>query len=220
MIDNNTYFVDFEFIEDGKTIDPISIGILCNDGRSLYLINKECNFLSASDWVIEHVLTPMGIIVNKDNHLMPLKLNPSKVLPYWSSKEEIKEEVIKFVTKNGEKPTFIGYYADYDWVTMAQLFGKMIDLPKGFPMYCKDLKQWIDDLGNPLIPESIDTGHHHALLDAVWVKNVYVWLQDQILLEKLPYHPEFVASRMYVNKPNKFNISINSGTNLHIGDIY
>jgi hypothetical protein len=25
------------------------------------------------------------------------------------------------------------------------LFGRMIDLPKGFPMYCKDLKQMLDE---------------------------------------------------------------------------
>ena len=30
---------------------------------------------------------------------------------------------------------FYGYYADYDWVASCWLFGKMIDLPKGFPMY-------------------------------------------------------------------------------------
>lgn len=39
---------------------------------------------------------------------------------------------------------FYGYYADYDWVVFAQLFGKMIDLPTGFPIYCKDLKQELD----------------------------------------------------------------------------
>jgi len=40
---------------------------------------------------------------------------------------------------------FYAYYADYDWVVFAQLFGKMKDLPKGFPMYCKDLKQSLDE---------------------------------------------------------------------------
>jgi hypothetical protein len=40
---------------------------------------------------------------------------------------------------------FCGYYSDYDWVVFCQLFGKMIDLPKGFPMYCYDLKQAFDD---------------------------------------------------------------------------
>ena len=39
---------------------------------------------------------------------------------------------------------FYAYYADYDWVAFCWLFGKMIDLPKGFPMYCRDLKQELD----------------------------------------------------------------------------
>lgn len=40
---------------------------------------------------------------------------------------------------------FYGYYADYDWVLLCSLFGRMIDLPKGFPMYCRDLKQMLDE---------------------------------------------------------------------------
>lgn len=43
------------------------------------------------------------------------------------------------------QPEFYGYYADYDWVLFCSLFGRMIDLPKGFPMYCKDLKQMLDE---------------------------------------------------------------------------
>jgi hypothetical protein len=39
---------------------------------------------------------------------------------------------------------FYGYYADYDWVVFCWLFGNMIDLPDGFPMYCIDLKQEFD----------------------------------------------------------------------------
>lgn len=42
------------------------------------------------------------------------------------------------------KPTFYGYYCDYDWVVFCWLFGRMIDLPSGFPMYCIDLKQELD----------------------------------------------------------------------------
>jgi len=41
--------------------------------------------------------------------------------------------------------SFYAYYADYDWVLFCSLFGRMIDLPKGFPMYCRDLKQMIDE---------------------------------------------------------------------------
>lgn len=40
---------------------------------------------------------------------------------------------------------FYAYYADYDWVVFCWLFGKMVKLPKGFPKYCRDLKQTIDE---------------------------------------------------------------------------
>lgn len=45
---------------------------------------------------------------------------------------------------DGDNPVFYGYYSDYDWVLLCTLFGRMIDLPKGFPMLCYDLKQEID----------------------------------------------------------------------------
>lgn len=58
----------------------------------------------------------------------------------------IKEYDLKELKPNDWYPTpeFYAYYADYDWVVFCWLFGRMIDLPKGFPMYCKDLKQELD----------------------------------------------------------------------------
>jgi len=35
------YFIDTEFYEDGKTIDLISLGVVAEDGRELYLCNQE-----------------------------------------------------------------------------------------------------------------------------------------------------------------------------------
>lgn len=49
------------------------------------------------------------------------------------------------------KPQFYGYYSAYDHVVFCWLFGKMIDLPKGFPMYCNDLKQTFDERVNSII---------------------------------------------------------------------
>jgi hypothetical protein len=75
----------------------------------------------------------------------------------------------------GEKPEFWGYYADYDWVVLCQLFGTMMDLPKDWPMYCRDIKQLCDSLGNPKLPEQ-GRGEHHALTDARWTKKAWEWL--------------------------------------------
>lgn len=68
-----------------------------------------------------------------------------------------------------DKPEFWGYYADYDWVVMCQLHGTMMDLPKEWPMYCCDIKQWCDQLGNPQLPEQ-GKDEHNALADAHWNK--------------------------------------------------
>lgn len=46
---------------------------------------------------------------------------------------------------SGLKTSFYSYYGAYDHVALCWLFGKMIDLPKGFPMYTIDLKQMLDE---------------------------------------------------------------------------
>ena len=50
------YFIDTEFIEDGKTIDLISIGIVAEDGREYYAQSVEFDHRKASEWVKENVL--------------------------------------------------------------------------------------------------------------------------------------------------------------------
>src|SRR5690242_14481135 len=49
------YFLDTEFIEDGKTIDLMSIGIVCEDGREYYAQNVHAGFSRANDWVVRNV---------------------------------------------------------------------------------------------------------------------------------------------------------------------
>ncbi len=80
---------------------------------------------------------------------------------YGKTNKQIAEEIKDFCTptltghnlrdndveynKNYSIPEFYAYYADYDWVVFCWLFGKMIALPKGFPKYCNDLKQELDN---------------------------------------------------------------------------
>lgn len=98
------------------------------------------------------------------------------------------------------QPEFYAYYADYDWVLFCSLFGTMMDLPKGFPMYCKDLKQTYDDAsyrqakkvglnkentdelsklinlkGHKEYPKQIN--EHSAIDDAKWNKKLFEFIQ-------------------------------------------
>ena len=55
---------DTEFIEDGKTIDLISIGMVREDGKTLYLENLSADLTRASDWVKDNVITKLDYVTH------------------------------------------------------------------------------------------------------------------------------------------------------------
>jgi len=187
------YFLDTEFIENGETIDLISLGLVREDGKGLYLQNSECNFLAASDWVWRNVFPHLihfdmrgkrscfAQDLVSDSGLSHRTLTgcrdstPENIC-FWATPREIRDSVLEFcnVEKHG-KPEFWGYFSSYDWVVFCQLFGPMIALPKGFPMYCRDIKQCADQLGDVRIPKP-EVEIHHALTDALWVKEAHEFL--------------------------------------------
>lgn len=143
------FWFDTEFIEDGKTIDLISIGIISEDNRKYYAECAECDLTRASPWVIENVFP------NLHGHK--------------TARTIIATEIIAFM---GKEPEIWAYYADYDWVALCQLFGTMMDLPKGWPMYCRDVKQLCDSVSNPKLSKQV-ASEHNALADAIWC--AYAW---------------------------------------------
>jgi len=134
---------DTEFIEDGRTIDLLSIGLVRADGATYYAEPAEADRSRANDWVAENVL--------------PHLTGPVK------PRAQIAAEIVDFA---GDRPQFWAWYADYDWVALCQLYGRMIDLPDGWPMYCRDLKQVVDERGLWLQQKD---SIHNALDDAAWL---------------------------------------------------
>jgi hypothetical protein len=86
------------------------------------------------------------------DHCFSFKSLKALISKYGKTNKQISEEIISFTTQYSDnkneiwdKPEFYAYFADYDWVVFCWLFGKMMDLPKKFPMYCRDLKQMLDE---------------------------------------------------------------------------
>jgi hypothetical protein len=152
-------WLDTEFMEDGKTIELLSIGIVREDGAEYYAVNSEADVSKANPWVKENVLP---------------KIDFKDAKP----RNQIRQEVEKILRADGSKPEIWGYYADYDWVAVCQLFGRMVDLPKGFPMYCRDIKQFCVEIGNPDLPKQ-DKSEHHALADARWNRSAWLFCEDR-----------------------------------------
>jgi hypothetical protein len=173
------YWFDTEFIEDGKTIDLISIGIVAEDGREYYALNYDCDWDRASDWVKGNVLSnlpskPLPVLYPTAKAFRESKAGKQG----WRNKAAMAEDIIAFCNpEKYEKPEFWAYYAATDWVAFYQIFGTMMDLPKGFPMYCRDIKQECDRLGNPELPKQ-GKGEHSALEDARWNRRAWEYLRS------------------------------------------
>jgi hypothetical protein len=153
-------------------IDLISIGIVAEDGRKYYAVSKDFDldyvWYNKDTWLKENVLKPIweDFVAHerycKTYHpsLIQWSYKGMKNLLKWHgyTSKQIAEDVKQFVYNPflDSKPVifsdnwhpkdveFYGYFADYDWVVFCSLFGRMIDLPKGFPFYCRDLKQMLD----------------------------------------------------------------------------
>lgn len=158
-------FFDTEFIEDGRTIDLVSIGMVRDDGRTLYCESSEAKLDRASPWVIQNVLP--------------------KLMGVGVPRVEIATRILAFISPMGARQLdndgaakgleFWAYYASYDWVALCQLFGTMAALPAGWPMWCHDFKQ-LAGSWKPAAKQS-ELAAHNALGDALWLRDAYDELQ-------------------------------------------
>lgn len=157
------YWYDTEFYEDGERIHLISIGIVAEDGRELYLESSTFvweNFVPDGHWLWENVKP----------HLTGDPAHPKMIA----------QVVREFICNNPNDWTpnrLYAYYAAYDHVVLAQLFGRMVDMPKGMPWFTFDLKQMIEEdphrLGNVTESVTYQGSQHHALIDARWNKALH-----------------------------------------------
>jgi hypothetical protein len=157
---------DTEFIDDGETIELISIGMVREDGKEYYAVVHDMGVMvraAKNDWLRKNVL-----------RYLPVKITDGLVSwdtfhPDWKHvkpREQIAKEVREFCTEKGI-PELWAWYAAYDHVVLSQLFGRMLDLPEDMPMWTNDLRQELHRLGNPAYPAQLE-GDHNALHDARW----------------------------------------------------
>lgn len=201
------YFIDTEFIEGFHKsnkrlrhhVDLISIGIFCEDGRELHLISNEYEYRDANDWVKQNVILPLYIqTVHGDSRNEWNTRTFHKMYGYGL--DSIRTAMIKFFEVDQASPIqCYGYYSDYDWVAFCSIFGTMMDLPDGFPMYCIDLKQMLDEKAaegifpQPHPPKNLEDSismfkeqkeypeqenEHNALADAKWNFELYKFLSN------------------------------------------
>lgn len=195
------YCYDTEFLEDGNTIELISIGIVCEDGREYYAVNADTPIDlikkpgPGHDWLVRNVLPHLPLYnlnlldkyIAHPHHVHPapsislvdIDRTNSVVKPKWVIANEVRD----FLLADGE-PELWAYYAAYDHVALAQLWGRMAELPKGIPMYTHDLRQEMDRLGIPSAAVPKPENAHNALADARWDLAMLIETRHQQLVDR------------------------------------
>jgi 3' exoribonuclease, RNase T-like len=143
------FFYDTEFIEDGTTIDLVSIGVVDETGREFYAVSTEFDERRAIPWVRRNVLDRL----------------PPPADRAWRSRQRIRDDLLAFLTGPGQEVELWAWFAAYDHVALAQLWGPMTALPRAVPRFTRELRQRWDDAGRPELPPK-PAGTHDALVDA------------------------------------------------------
>jgi hypothetical protein len=179
-------FYDCEFVDTGRAIEFLSMGLVREDGQELYVISDEHRPMRMAvnhDWLRDHVVPFLPVKVVESSFLPDISgparnsatiLPPEKYVHVWDDqhpdyvhvhpREKIAELVKMFILTT-PNPQLWAWYGAYDHICLAQLFGSMQDLPAGVPMFTNDIKQEHVRLGSPVMPRQ-QGGEHNALADA------------------------------------------------------
>ncbi|MFC5287684.1 polyadenylate-specific 3'-exoribonuclease AS [Actinokineospora guangxiensis] len=143
------YFYDTEFIEDGTTIDLVSIGVVDEQGREFYAVSTEFNPDKAGPWVRENVLDKL----------------PSPADRAWRDRAAIRRDLMAFLTAGKGRIELWAWFSAYDHVALGQLWGAMPAMPRELPRFTRELRQRWEDAGKPTLPPP-PADAHDALADA------------------------------------------------------
>jgi 3' exoribonuclease, RNase T-like len=178
---------DTEFLEDGKTIELISIGMVREDGEEYYAVVDQPAItmlrIQQHEWLRENVLPSLPTKTTEDGSFT--FIDPTH--PDVKKKRVIAQEVRDFIVGTPESEwqgqhrkraaDLWAWYGAYDHVALCWLWGPMSELPPGVPMYTNDIKQECVRLGDPKMPVQRTGTAHNALEDARHNRRMHEYLE-------------------------------------------
>lgn len=176
------YWYDCEFLENGKTIRMISIGMVDQSGREYYAENRLAPWTEIADhkWLMKNVVPSLSEAAKE---LLPRAGGRRWKYPTQQTGSAVKDPIViandlRDFVGNDPCPEFWAYYAAYDHICLCQLYGRMLDLPKNFPMMTMDIKQKQKMMWREIELPVQESGHHNALADARWHKLAFEFLDN------------------------------------------
>lgn len=182
-IDYDLEFIEYRmgWLRKRYTIDLISIALVADDGRQYYAVNRDMPVrrIRRHKWLMKNVVPHLpkghGDMRNSMGKRWLFHYADPRVKP----QTQIAHEVAGFIQATEEVELWANYGA-YDHVRLCWLWGLMVDLPPGVPIFTHDIQQEARRLGIPsdALPKQ-EGGEHNALADARHNQVVRRWLADR-----------------------------------------
>jgi hypothetical protein len=181
------YWYDTEFIDDGKTIDLVSIGIVAEDGREYYAVSDafDVRKFCANPWLLEHVAPSLPLDKCGPGCRCMNGFHLDRDHPDVRSRGQIARAIREFLAidlddlGDGAEAELWSWYASYDHVALAQLWGPMSGLPAGIPKRTNGIEQEYERLEIAGMHPEPPAGQHNALVDAHYHRRLHAFVLDR-----------------------------------------
>lgn len=145
-------FLDTEFTGLRQNTSLISLALIADDERSLYIESNNYDHTLVDDWIAENVINNLFIL--KQKHFEdcsvefgyavgylnnPLQWNDGRIV-YAENDYSVKDEIVSWLSPY-EEVQIISDCSSYDWGLFCELFGGALDLSKYISSYCHDINQ-------------------------------------------------------------------------------
>jgi len=180
-------YLDTEFEGLYKDAKLISLGLVSDDGKELYVEFNDIEVDKQDDWIKQNVLANtvyyggknVDTITNEFNYFVGNKEQINGVLRNWLSQFD--------------KVQIVSDVCHYDFVQFIDIFGTAFDLPKNVSASCHDINQDIATYYYITDEEAFNVGRedilndngiildgekHNALYDAKVIKEIYNIVND------------------------------------------
>ncbi|MEV6849253.1 3'-5' exoribonuclease [Actinoplanes sp. NPDC051411] len=155
-------FLDTEFIDTGRIIQPISIALVAETGAEYYAVFADIDLhqLARRAWLKVNVAPHLPVRSIASGWTWdPHHHDFTAVKP----RTAIAQDIVAFFTPL-KKPQVWAYFSPFDTIVLTQLYGPLDELPSVIPAFTHDLMQEAERTGIPTPRQK--AGTHHALLDA------------------------------------------------------
>lgn len=178
----NIYF-DTEFSGLHKDTTLISMGLVSENGKELYLEFTDYNKTQCDDWIKENVLN--NTIMEGNSSVTDIVLDE---MDYHKGDKQTLKGVLLHWLSQFDSVELVSDVCHYDMVLFIDVFGTAFDLPKNVCPVCYDINMDIAkeynvalvdafDMNREMLLEEFDKvvkgSKHNSLYDAKVIKEIY-----------------------------------------------